>query len=288
MINIQKLRANPMAVVTRALLYVIVIVGAIIFAIPFVWMVRTSVMPTWQVYLFPPQWIPDELVWGHWTRPFEVLKLGLLFKNNTIITVYHIIGTLLSCSVVAFGFARLRFTGRDIWFFVLLGTMMLPGQVTLIPTYVLFSKFGWINTYKPLIVPAFFGSAFYIFLLRQFYMTIPLELDDAARIDGCSTFGIFWRIILPLSTPALGMVAIMDFTHSWDWFMSPLIYLWDYEKFNLPLGLLMFFRGGRGEGRVEMEPLMATTIMAITPVLIVFFIAQRKFIQGIVITGIKG
>ena len=288
MINVRKIRQNPTAVAVRVVLYIIAIAGVVIFGIPFAWMVRTSIMPTWQVYLIPPQWIPAEFTWEHWKRPFEVLRLGLLFRNTAIIAVFHIVGSLLSCSVVAFGFARLRFVARDLWFFVLLSTMMLPGQVTLIPTYVLFSKLGWINTYKPLIVPAYFGSAFYIFLLRQFYMTIPLELDDAARIDGCSTFSVFWRILLPLSAPALGVVAIMDFLGSWDWFMAPLIYLWDAEKFNITLGLLMFFRGGRGEGRVEMEPLMATTIMAITPTLVVFFLAQRYFVQGIVISGVKG
>lgn len=287
MINVQKWRANPMAVVTRVLLYVIVIAGSVVFATPFVWMLRTSLMPTHQVYIFPPEWIPERLAWEHWIRPFEVVNFAQAFKNNAIITAYHIVGTLLSCSVVAFGFARLRFVGRNIWFFVLLSTMMLPSQVTLIPEYVLFSKLGWINTYKPLIAPAFFGNALFIFLLRQFYMTIPLELDDAARIDGCSTFGIFWRIILPLSTPALAMVAIMDFTGSWDWFQKPLIYLWDYEKFNIPLSLLTFFKGRRGEGRVELEALMAASIMAITPTIIVFFLAQKRFIQGIVITGIK-
>jgi multiple sugar transport system permease protein len=288
MINIQKWRANPMAVVSRVLLYAIVGIGAVIFSVPFLWMVRTSIMPTYQVYIFPPEWMPDRIAWEHWLRPFEVVDFARAFRNNATITAFHMVGTLLSCSVVAFGFARLRFVGRNVWFFVLLSTMMLPGQVTLIPTYVLFSKFGWINTFKPLIVPSFFGSAFFIFLLRQYYMTIPLELDDAAKIDGCNTFGIFWRIIVPLSVPALAMVAIMDFSHTWDWFMSPLIYLWDYDKFNIPLSLLVFFKGSRGEGRVELEPLMAASIMAILPTIIVFFVAQKRFIQGIVITGIKG
>jgi len=145
---------------------------------------------------------------------------------------------------------------------------------------------GWINSYNPLLVPAFFGSAFYIFLLRQFYMTLPLELDDAARIDGCSVFGIFWRIILPLSGPALAIVAVMDFTNSWDWLMGPLIYLWEYDKFNLPLGLLRFFEGGPSGG-VEIEPLMAATILMIAPILLLFFVAQRYFIQGIVISGVE-
>lgn len=288
MINIRKWQANPMAIVSRVLLYVIVIIGAVVFSVPFIWMIRTSIMPTYQVYKFPPVWIPARIAWEHWIRPFQVVDLARAFRNNIIITAFHMAGTLLSCTLVAFGFARLRFVGRNIWFLVMLSTMMLPDQVTLIPRYLLFSKFGWVNTFKPLIVPSFFGSAFFIFLLRQYYMTIPLEMDDAARIDGCDTFGIFWRIILPLSTPAIAMVAIMDFDHSWNWFMSPLIYLWDYDKFNVPLSLLVFFKGGRGEGRVELEPLMAASIMAILPMLVVFFVAQRRFIQGIVITGVKG
>ena len=284
MINIQKIRANPAALMGRVALYVVVIAGSFVFSLPFLWMVRTSIMPPWQVNIFPPQWIPAELHWANWKRPFEVLSLTLYFKNTMIITFLSILGTLVSNLPVAYGFARLRFRGRDILFMVVLSTMMLPGQVTMIPRYVLFSRLGWINTFNPLVVPEFFGSAFTIFLLRQFFMTIPLELDDAARIDGCGIFGIFLRIILPLSAPALGIVAIMTFTGSWNNFMGPLLYLWDQKMFPIALGLRLF----QSRFSVEMEALMAATIIALIPVLVVFFFAQKYFIQGIVITGVKG
>jgi multiple sugar transport system permease protein len=290
MINIEQVRGNLAIRGARFVLYLLVSAGAIVFAIPFLWMVRTSIMPSWQVIIFPPQWIPAELHWANWRRPFELLSMGLLFKNTVILTAFNITATLLSNLPVAYGFARLRFPGRGILFLILLATMMLPRQVTMIPRYVLFSKLGWINTFKPLIVPTLFGNAFTIFLLRQFFMTIPLELDDAAKIDGCGIFGIFWRIVLPLSRPAMGIVTIMAFTSNWNDFMGPLIYLWDRNKFTIALGLQLFKDTGMQHfgGLVEMEALMAATIMALAPVLVVFFLAQKHFVQGIVITGVKG
>lgn len=284
MVNIQKIRANPGAFAGRVVLYIIVIAGSAMFAIPFLWMVRTSIMPPWQVYIFPPQWIPAALHWDNWKRPFEVLRMDRFYKNTLIITFFSVVGTLVSNLPVAYGFARLRFRGKNMLFMLVLATMMLPRQVTLIPRYVLFSRLDWIDTFKPLIVPTFFGSAFTIFLLRQFFMTIPLELDDAARMDGCGIFSIFWRIMLPLSKPVVGIITIMTFTGSWNNFMGPLIYLWDQKKFPVALGLRLF----QDRLSVEMEALMAATIMTLIPVLVVFFIAQRHFIQGIVITGVKG
>ena len=167
---------------------------------------------------------------------------------------------------------------------IVLSTMMLPWHVTLIPTYVLFSKLGWIDTYKPLSVPGFLGDAFNIFLLRQFFMTIPRELDDAAKIDGCGIFGIFWQIVLPLSTPALGIMMVMAFTNAWNDFFGPLLYLWDTDRFPISVGLWVF----KQMLRTEMGPMMAGTIIALIPVLVVFFVAQKYFVQGIVITGVKG
>lgn len=284
MIDIQKIRANPGALIGRVFLYIVTIVGAIVFTMPFLWMVRTSIMPPWQVIIFPPQWIPAELHWQNWQRPFELLPIATFFKNTAIIAGFNIVGSLVSNTVVAYGFARLRFPGRDILFLLLLSTMMLPDQVTLIPRYVIFSKLDWINTFKPLIVPNYFGNPFRIFLFRQFFMTIPLELDDAARIDGCGIFATFWRIVLPLSAPVLGIVTIMTFTGSWNNFMGPLIYLWDERKFPISVGLRMF----QDQYTLELEAMMATTIMALAPVVVVFFLAQKYFIQGIVISGVKG
>jgi len=197
----------------------------------------------------------------------------------------NLIGTLLSSSIVAYGFARLRFRGRNLLFLILLSTMMLPSQVTLVPTYYLFAKLGWVNSLRPLIIPVYFGSAFNIFLLRQFFMTISTELDDAAKIDGCGFFSIHWRIILPLARPALGVIAIFQFTYDWNDFFNALIYLNSPKNFTIALGLrtlqsTMLY--------TPMQHIMAMTLVAILPVLLVFVIAQRYFIQGIVITGIKG
>ena len=283
MINVQKIKANPAAIVGRIMLYALVIAGAIAFSVPFLWMVRTSIMPPWQVARFPPEWIPEELHWGNWTRPFELLDMGIYFRNTLVLTFLNMVGALSSLPI-AYAFARLRFRGRDLLFMVLLSTMMLPGQVTLIPIYVLFSKFGWIDTYKPLTVPGFFGNPFNVFLLRQFFMTIPRELDDSAKIDGCGIMGIFWRIVVPLSGPALGIIMIMTFTGSWNDFFGPIIYLWNPDKFPMALGLWIF----KQMLRQEMGPMMAGTIMALAPVLAVFFVAQKYFVQGIVITGVKG
>jgi len=197
----------------------------------------------------------------------------------------NLVGTLLSSSLVAFGFARLRFRGRNILFLILLSTMMLPSQVTLVPTYYLFAKLGWVNSLRPLIIPVFFGSAFNIFLLRQFAMTVPLELDDAAKIDGCGYLATYWRIVMPLMRPALGVIAIFQFTNDWNDFFSALIYLNSPKNFTIALGLrtlqstILY---------VPMQQVMAMTLITMIPVLAVFLIAQRKFIQGIVITGVKG
>jgi multiple sugar transport system permease protein len=285
MIDVQKLKANPLALLSRALLYVIVIVGAVVFAMPFVWMLRTSIMPPWQIYIFPPQWIPAELHFETWRNAWEMAPFGAFFKNTAIYALLSVAGTVISSSLAAYAFARIRFHGRDILFMMVLSTMMLPFQVTLIPQYLIFTKLAWVNTFKPLIVPSWLGaSAFNIFLLRQFMMTIPWEYDDAAQIDGCSTFGIFWRIIFPLCVPALGAIAIMHFTYTWNNFMGPLVYLNDLEKFTISLGLQIF----KTRLTTDVEELMAATVASLTPILAMFFVAQKYFIQGIVISGIKG
>jgi ABC-type glycerol-3-phosphate transport system permease component len=199
-------------------------------------------------------------------------------------SLFIMIGTVMSNSIVAFAFARLRFPGNRLLFLVVLSTMMLPGQVTMIPLFILFSKLGWVNTYKPLIVPAFFGYAYFIFLLRQFYTTIPYELDDAARIDGCGVLGLFFRIMLPLSKPALGITAIFSFSWAWNDFLGPLIYLSKMETFPLAIALSYL----RATYRVLWAELMVVSMIAMLPLVLLFFIAQRLYIQGIVITGVKG
>ncbi len=227
--------------------------------------------------------------WENYTDALDFLPKethkGLLYLWNTIyITALSILGTVFSSSLVAYSFARLRWPGRDQLFVVLLGTMMLPGAVTMIPVFLVFRALGWVDTLKPLWVPAFFGGAFSVFLLRQFFMTIPTDLEDAAKIDGCSLFGIYWRIMLPLIKPALAALTIMTFMGSWNNFMGPLIYINSPEKMTLAYGLQLF----QGAHSAEYGLLMAASTLVMLPVLLVFFFTQRYFIQGITLTGIKG
>ena len=270
--------------VKRGGIHLLLTGGAILFTIPFLWMVSTSLKAPADILLVPPKWIPDPIVWRNYPEAWTSLPFNKFLLNTCTITLFSIIGTVFSCPLVAFSFSRLRFPGRDFWFVVLIATMMLPMHVTMIPRFILFQKLGWLNTFNPLIVPAYFGSAFYIFLLRQFFMTLPRELDDAAVIDGCNTFGIYWQIILPLAKPALAAVAVFSFISNWNAFLAPLIYLTDMEKMTIAVGLQMF----RGQYTTEMHLLMAASTVAVLPILIVFFIAQKYFIQGIVLTGMKG
>jgi multiple sugar transport system permease protein len=281
-IDIQVLRSRIERVSLRTLLYMVVVIGGVMFAIPFVWMVRTSVMPMWQIYVFPPQWIPAELVFDNFR--IAGLPLNRWFLNSAIIVMLNIVRAVAASSIVAFAFARVRFPGRDTLFLVVLTTMMLPSQVTLIPTYLLFSRLDWLDTYLPLVLRASIADPFHVFMLRQFFRTIPRELDDAARIDGCNLFGIFWRIALPQSLPALGVLCIYEFTFMWNNFTLPLIYLNSVNKFPIALGLRLM----QGQYRTNMGSMMAAALMAVAPILIIFFFAQRYFVQGIVITGVKG
>ncbi|MBI2940177.1 MAG: carbohydrate ABC transporter permease [Chloroflexi bacterium] len=247
-------------------------------------MISTSLKTPASVFNFPPQWIPEPVMWDNYhTALVKIMPFGLYYINTTIITAASIVGKVLSRAVVAFAFARLRWWGRDVVFILMLSTMMLPPQVTLIPQFIIFRSFGWIDTFWPLIVPAFFGGAFYTFLLRQFFLTIPLEMDDAARIDGASNLQIFARIILPLSKPALAAVAIFTFTATWNEFLTPLIYLHSKQKLTVALALSAF----RGEYSTSWHLLMAASLVAMLPPLLVFFFAQKYFIQGVVFTGVK-
>ena len=271
--------------VVFTVLLLVIALGSAIFALPFVWMLSTSLKASEQVYAFPPVWIPQELRWENYVEGWTRVSFPTFYRNTLFIVVLNQVGALFSNALVAFGFARLRFRGRNFLFLLMLSTLMLPSQVTLIPTYFLFSKLGWVNTFRPLIVPVYFGSAFNIFLLRQYFMTISHELDDAAKIDGCGYWGTFWRIIVPLSAPALGVVAIFQFTYDWNNFFEPLIYINSPKLFPVALGLRML------QGtlvQVPVQQIMAMTLVSIIPVLLVFVVAQHRFIQGIVVTGVKG
>ena len=271
-------------IIGRFLTYAIIIIGAIIFSLPLLWMISTSLKPEHLVYTIPIVWIPPEVEWSNYSKAWTMLPFTTFYTNTVYLTVVNIFGLLLSSSLVAFGFARIRFKGRDWIFLVLLATMMLPPQVTLIPVYVFWAKLGLVNTFWPLIVPEWLTNAFNVFLLRQFFMSINTELDDAARIDGAGWFTIYWRIIMPLSKPALGVIAIMAFAFNWNNFLTPLIYLNETNKFTIAIGLRLF----QTQQQQYMAETMAMTLVAIIPVLLVFYLAQAKFIQGIVISGVKG
>jgi len=270
----------------KSLTYGLLVAGGILIMIPFFWMLSTSLKKQWDVYLFPPVWIPDPPQWQNYPQALSVYPFHVYLFNTLRISVLTVLGTTISSSLAAYGFARLRAPGKDVIFVILLGTMMLPYAVTMVPIFMLFNRLGWVNTFKPLIVPAFFGNVFYIFLLRQFFLTIPPELEQAARIDGCSSFMIYRRIILPLSVPALATVAIFEFMNAWNDFLGPLIYLSDEPKRTVALALAYF----QGSARIgpQMHLMMAVAFVVLIPELLLFFFAQRLFIQGIVFTGVKG
>ena len=272
------------AILGKTVVYILLILGALVYLVPFAWMLSTAVKPPDEVYIFPPKWIPSRFVWENYLTIFTLMPTGRFLLNSLWISCLKMAGSVISCSLVGFSFARLRFRGSGVLFFVLLITMMLPHQVTMIPLYMIFSRLGWVGTYLPLILPAFFGNPYFIFLLRQFFSTIPRELDEAAKVDGCSIPGIFARIILPMSKPAVGIVAILSFTDAWNDFVTPLIYLSEFNKFPISLGLRAF----QTLRVVQWELLMATSTIALIPVLALFFLAQKNYIQGIVISGVKG
>lgn len=270
----------------RLLTLVLLCIGTVVIMVPFFWMISTALKEPGQVYAYPPQWIPDPVRYQNFSEAAGLVPIWTFARNSLIIVVGVMAGTLLSCSLAAYGFARLRAPGRNLIFFILLATLMLPSTVTLVPTYIGFNKLGWINSFAPLIVPAFFGSPFYIFLLRQFYMTIPRDLEESARLDGASSFRIWWNIILPLSKPVLATVAVFTFFATYNDFFGPLIYLNDRSKQTIAVAL-SYFTGSPTVGP-QMHLLMAMATLAIVPSLLMFLLAQRYFVQSIVTTGLKG
>ena len=269
------------------LVYGLLLFGSAVFIIPLIWMVSTSLRPEWEVYTYPPKVLPNFFLWRNYPEGMtRLLPFPRFLVNTLTISVGNVVGNLVSCSMAAFGFARLRGRGRDFLFGLLLSTMMLPPVVTMIPQFIMFTRLlGWGNTYKPLMVPAWFGWPFGIFLLRQFLMTIPVELDDAARIDGASTYRIFLQIMLPLIKPALATVAIFAFVGNWNNFMAPLIYISDMRKYTMALGLRLF----QGQhATYNQHYVMAVSVVNVAPILVLFFFAQKTFIRGVALTGIKG
>lgn len=256
---------------------------ALLFLIPLLWMISSSLKPNYQIFEVPPRWIPRPPRWQNYVEALTVLPFSTYILNTALISALTIIGHLLSCTLIAYAFARLRARGRDLIFIVMLATMMLPYPVTMVPLYVLFQRLGWINTILPLTVPAFLGSAFYIFLLRQFFLGIPRDFEDAARMDGANLLQILWRIMLPLALPAMATVAIFTFQASWNDFLAPLIYLQKPELYTVTLGLQFF----RSTYTTNWAYLMAASLVTVLPVVLIFFLAQRYFIEGITLSGIK-
>ncbi len=276
--------------VLRVLVYALILVFGCLILAPFFWMISSSLKEDWEIFVYPPTLIPQTIKWANYPEAIATFPLARATRNTLIITIGVMFGRLLTASAVAFGFARLRFRGREPLFALVLATLMLPYQVTLIPTYLLFRELGWLDSFLPLIVPAYFGGgAFNIFLLRQFFLSIPVEMSDAAKIDGCSTAGIFGRIILPMSKEALGAVAIFTFVGEWNDFLAPLIYLNEPSKHTISIAL-EFFKSNRTsyEQTITWGHLMVISLLTMLPCLIVFFFAQRYFIQGIVVSGVKG
>ena len=271
-------------IIGRIITYAVLAFGAFVFALPFIWMISTSLKPAAFAYHIPIMWIPPEWKFSTYVEAWNLLPFTAFYKNTLFITAVNMIGLVLSSSLVAFAFARIRFWGRDVLFLILLATMMLPMQVTLIPIYVFWAKLGAVNTFWPLIVPQWLTNAYNVFLLRQYMMTISPEMDDAAHIDGAGWFRIYWQVIMPMSMPALGVIGIMACAWNWNNFLGPLIYLNEPRKFTIAIGLRLF----QTQQAQKMPETMAMSVVALIPTLIVFYFAQRYFIQGIVISGVKG
>jgi multiple sugar transport system permease protein len=268
-----------------AIRYVALCALAAVFMLPFLWMVGTSLTPAGEVIKSDRPFFPARPAWINYYTALTTLPFHLFLQNTVIVTVMCVIGQTLSAALVAFAFARLRFPFREPLFLLVLSTMMLPPQVTMIPTFILFTIPGWIDSLKPLIIPAFFGGgAFFIFILRQFFLTIPRELEEAARIDGCNTFQVFLHVILPSSKPALATVALLSFIGHWNDFLGPLIYTQSMEKKTLAVGLSAF----KDLHGTEYHLLMAAAVTVLLPIVVIFFLAQRYFVEGVVMSGVKG
>ncbi|CAN5871373.1 carbohydrate ABC transporter permease [soil metagenome] len=258
--------------------------AAIIFLLPFLWMLSTSLKTDEQLFVFPPIWIPHPIAWWNYPNTVTYITFFLYLRNTLIVALTATIGELVACSLTAYSLARINWPGRQILFIITVATLMLPFQVTLIPLFILFTNIGWVGDFRPLIIPHFFGSGLYIFLLRQFFMTIPMELSEAARMDGASEFRIYWSILLPLAKAALATVAIFEFIARWRDYLGPLIYLSDQKLFVLSLGLYEY---SSQYGR-EWGLLMAASVLITLPIILLFFFLQKVFVQGIALTGIKG
>jgi ABC-type glycerol-3-phosphate transport system permease component len=277
-----RFKFDPWGIFTLAML----VGGAFLMAVPFLWMISSSLKAEQSVFQYPPQVIPDPVMWGNYVEALIYKPFFLYVRNTVFLVAVNLLAIIVTSSFCAYGFARIQFPGRDVWFVILLATMMMPYYVLMIPIFIMFSKIGWIDTYLPLTVPAFFGGgAFNIFLMRQFFRTIPQDLSDAARIDGCNEFQIYWKIFMPLAKPALVSIAILAFLGTWNDFVGPLLYIKSPDLFTVSIGLAQF----RGIMRSRWDLLMAAATAMTVPVVALFFAAQRYFFEsgGITLTGLK-
>ncbi|MDL4839332.1 carbohydrate ABC transporter permease [Aquibacillus rhizosphaerae] len=273
----------------KKIIYHLLVGGfAILLLYPVLWLLMSSFKVSEQIFITADSLIPSPFVLGNYAQGWEGFgeySFGVFIKNTVVFVIFVLIGHLISCSLIAFGFARLKFAGRGFWFAIMIMTLMLPYEVVMIPQYIIFAKLGWLNSLAPLVVPAFFGHPFFIFLLVQFIRTIPRDLDEAARIDGCNTFGIYYRIILPLITPALATTAIFTFYWTWDNLLGPVLYLNSPDKYTVSMALNMFLSN---ETVSNWGAMFAMSIVSLVPVFIIFFIFQRYVVEGISTSGIKG
>lgn len=263
----------------------LVYLGALVFVFPLIWMIDTSLKTIGNVALFPPQWIPDPFVPRNYVDALTFMPFAAYFKNTALFTLATVVGDTLSAAFVGYGFAKLRAPGREALFLLVLATLMVPFPATMIPQYLLFRDLGWLDTYAPLIVPAFFGGAFNVFLMRQYYLGIPNDLLEAAKIDGSGYFRIFSQIMFPLARPAVTAVAVLSFMHHWNDFLGPLIYLNSEELYTVSMALANFTAT---YGSTPWNLLMAASTIAVLPCVLLYFFAQRYFMQGIVVSGVKG
>jgi multiple sugar transport system permease protein len=250
--------------------------------------VVTSFKGPQEIFVFPPTWWPESIRWANYVQVWQRVPYGTFVVNSLIVTLLDVVGLTLSSALVAYGFARYRFPGRDALFVLTLATIVMPDEVTLVPTFLLFRNIGWVDTLLPLIVPHFFGGAFFIFLLRQFFLSLPRDLDEAARIDGAGALRTLWSVILPLSKPALATAAILAFLQHWNEFLRPLIFLNSTQNFTLPIGIRYFQLLGSQGGEPMIQLLMAASLMMTLPCVALFFAGQQYFVRGVVMSGLKG
>ncbi len=268
----------------NGMLHALLAAGSIVMLIPFYWMIATSLKTNGNVTKLPPQWFPDPVEWGHYGHVWTQVNFARYTVNSLIVVTSDIVGMLLSCAMVAFGLAMFEFRGKKVIYIAMLATIMLPFQVTMIPSYFIWKNLGGLNTFYPLIVPSFLGGAFGIFLLHQYFKSVPRELFEAATIDGCGPWTTLWRIYFPLSKTVLTALAVFTFMAAWNNTIGPLLYLTDKDLFTLPLGLLFL----SNDNAVQQQTLMAGAVIVTLPVVLVFLVAQKHFVEGIATTGLKG